>query len=571
MKKVKRERKGGSYWTRRRIIKEKANKHMEDFQKMINDISVENTVKSRNAISNNVAPSTNENLYTAATMLCNSNDNNTSCSFSSEDTSSASTGDSFSECSWYSYSASDNSDTEPSIKNSSKNCTENNISNQLADWAVKFNVSHKALQSLLQILCKVFPSLPQDPRTILSTQRTYLLKPIGSGHYYHFGIGKSICDAFKRANEKPIGSVISLHINIDGLPLFKSTKQQLWPILLKIDQQKVNTPFVVGLYAGNNKPESLEIYLDDFIEEMKLLFANGIKLYEQEYSVKILCFICDAPARFFIKKTKGHNAYFGCDKCCQKGVWKEKVVFPETDNMLRTDENFKEMIDHHNGPSITPLSDLQIALVTQFVLDPMHLVHLGVTRRLIRLWMKAPRQSVCRLSSSHLSQISKTLLSFHEFLPREFARKCRSLEEVDRWKATELRQFVLYSGVVALKNYVSSPLYQHFLLYFVGIFCLSSPTLYLTHCDYANSLLVLFVKNFGNFYGNNMLVYNVHCLIHLAADVKRFGPLDSFSAFPSTPVCLNPLHQLKVWSHQSMVIQIPQFIILLLLATKSRI
>jgi len=29
-----------------------------------------------------------------------------------------------------------------------------------------------------------------------------------------------------------------------------------------------------------------------------------------------------------------------------------------------------------------------------------------------------------------------------------------------------------------------------------------------------------------------MLVYNVHGLIHLAADVKQFGPLDSFSAFP---------------------------------------
>ena len=29
-----------------------------------------------------------------------------------------------------------------------------------------------------------------------------------------------------------------------------------------------------------------------------------------------------------------------------------------------------------------------------------------------------------------------------------------------------------------------------------------------------------------------MLVYNVHGLTHLAADAMRFGPLDTFSAFP---------------------------------------
>ena len=29
-----------------------------------------------------------------------------------------------------------------------------------------------------------------------------------------------------------------------------------------------------------------------------------------------------------------------------------------------------------------------------------------------------------------------------------------------------------------------------------------------------------------------MLGYNIHNLIHISADVERFGPLDSFSAFP---------------------------------------
>jgi len=33
-------------------------------------------------------------------------------------------------------------------------------------------------------------------------------------------------------------------------------------------------------------------------------------------------------------------------------------------------------------------------------------------------------------------------------------------------------------------------------------------------------------------YGSTFAVYNVHALVHLAADVQRFGHLDKFSAFP---------------------------------------
>jgi len=69
------------------------------------------------------------------------------------------------------------------------------------------------------------------------------------------------------------------------------------------------------------------------------------------------------------------------------------------------------------------------------------------------------------------------------------------------------------------------------MLLFVASYCLSSSKFYLTHCDYAKKLLLLFVKKFEKLYGREMMVYTVHNLIHLSSDVGQFGPLDNFSAF----------------------------------------
>jgi len=51
------------------------------------------------------------------------------------------------------------------------------------------------------------------------------------------------------------------------------------------------------------------------------------------------------------------------------------------------------------------------------------------------------------------------------------------------------------------------------------------------YCDYANQLLKFFVRDFETIYGDYLVSYNVHNLIHLAADAEIFSVLDNFSAF----------------------------------------
>lgn len=80
-----------------------------------------------------------------------------------------------------------------------------------------------------------------------------------------------------------------------------------------------------------------------------------------------------------------------------------------------------------------------------------------------------------------------------DFIPSEFARKSRSLTELARWKATELRTFLLYTRPVVLKNVLPTRMYDHFLIFHVAIKILATEGLCKEFNQYAKELLHLFV------------------------------------------------------------------------------
>jgi hypothetical protein len=405
---------------------------------------------------------------------------------------------------------------------------------------VRNNVTDCALGGLLSILKPYHPNLPLDPRTLKKTPQTYVIKEISGsdgrvGQYHYFGIGCGLLDLLQQ-HQQFDGTSLVLQFNFDGLPLFKSSNMELWPILC-LARPVSCKPFVVGLYCGAKKPASLSDYLQEFVEELRNLLVEGIICNDIHYAVEVGCFVCDAPARSFVKNVKSHTGYSGCDKCKQEGVYmNNRMTFPEINAALRTDEEFQMMADeeHHHGP--TPLSVIPIGLVSSFGFDYMHLVCLGVVRKLLKFWLCGPVhrdvQLASRLCAGSVKLLSDKLIKLHNSIPVEFARKPRSVSEVDRWKATEFRQFLLYTGPIVLPGVLSDAVYNHFLLLCVGITLLISPKLCVNYADYAHTLLCLFVEQASHLYGEDFIVYNVHGLTHLAADVKNHGSLDLFSAFP---------------------------------------
>lgn len=412
---------------------------------------------------------------------------------------------------------------------------------KLAEWAANRNVSHSALSELLGILLELGLDLPKDPRTLLSTVKECDVKKMGQGSYYHFGLTSAIISELKITSESELTTdTLTVRVNVDGLPLSRSSNMQLWPILGQIVELPKANVFIIGVYAGPCKPESVNDFMHDFIEDLKVVTRVGVTFNGKHYNVPLPdAFICDTPARAFLKCVKGHGGYSSCERCTQYGIYLDgKVVFPDMDSSLRTDTQFDQMFDEEHHHSKSPLQGLGIGMVSSFPLDYMHLVCLGIVRKLIALWFKGPLQ--CRVSSSTLSAISDHLKLCRPSLPRSFSRKPRSLTEYSQWKATEFRQFLLYTGPVVLFQRLPHQQYKNFLLLSSAMRILLSP-MCREFYGYAQKLLRCFVTNFEKIYGTKYLVNNTHSLLHLADDAKKYGPLDSVSCFPFE----NYLGQLK--------------------------
>lgn len=408
------------------------------------------------------------------------------------------------------------------------------IRGQLAEWAVKYNVTLTALAALLLILKPYFTFLPSDPRTLLKTPTDHVVKSLKrGGEYCYLGVATGLQKLLRTIGTALRDSVkiFELQFNIDGLPLFKSSCTQLWPILCLVKNLRMTGPFVVSLYCGTEKPGSASEYLEDFIYEMNELLGNGLLFDNKHFGVKIHSFVCDAPAHAFLKGVKGHSGYSSCEKCTDCGEYNGKIIFTSVSCPLRTDESFAQMSnsDHHVLPN--PLKRLTVGCVTQFGLDYMHVVCLGVMRCLM-YWKGPVGPLQVRLGRKTIEELSQRLVSLTAFIPSVFARRPRSVNELLRWKATEFCLFLLYCGPVVLNGILPTDLYYHFLHLFCAITILASPSFAVLYADFANDLLIKFVKDARALYGKEILVYNTHRLIHLAADVKRLGHLDEFSSFP---------------------------------------
>ncbi|KAE8741661.1 hypothetical protein FOCC_FOCC012813 [Frankliniella occidentalis] len=379
------------------------------------------------------------------------------------------------------------------------------LRNSLKQWALDEGIlSMIKLNKLLFLLHRGFPNLLLDYRTLLGTPMNLPIENIDEDcKFWYKGIRSYLANLDLTEYIREHGS-IEIDVNGDGLPLFKRSKNKFWVLLGKLAHTK-NHPFIIAIFFGKNNPTVKEL-CTNFRDEVLDLEENGYEVNYVPVEFRIRRYICDAPARAKLKCIIEHDGYCGCERCDVEGEWIDnrmtyvnidcmlrkgewidnRMTYVNIDCILRSDQSFYDRVnpEHHKGQS--PLEKtLSWRPVSGVVLDVLHLVYIGVYKRLIgTIWQSWV--GVWRLPARTSQNISTALVALRPSCPSYFNRPPGPLSDLPLLTAKEFRRSLLYEGVVVYRDYQNENVYKHFLLLHVAMTILSNPNSYIEKNEIAN-------------------------------------------------------------------------------------
>ncbi|KAH7980328.1 hypothetical protein HPB49_015042 [Dermacentor silvarum] len=330
-------------------------------------------------------------------------------------------------------------------------------------------------------------------------------------------------------------SDLTLTVNTDGSPLYKSSNASIWPIQLSINElpqphRNANT-FLAGLWLGGNT--LIWLFYWEVCESLTdgwgdCVWQHGaVDLISRVY---LACVCVDAPARAAVGNQTQFNGCFGCPWCLACGTLQEgrrlyinsEPPAPErTAAGIRRDMKLamelQTPVNGLKGPSaFWPLQYLD--LVECYTVEYMHCVLLGVTRQ----FTEYGRPSTLNFLNRRLKGIQP---------PHHITRLPRSIQERHFWKAHEWRNWLLYYCLPCCQNTLPSPYMKHFAILSEAIFLLLQEQLSPPAIAQADNLLRRFVNRAAALYSDRCMTFNVHQILHLARAARNFGPLWAHSAF----------------------------------------
>lgn len=464
---------------------------------------------------------------------------------------------------------SDTSDTQEQLYANS-DLSISNFSEQFLSIVSKHRLSDIAASDMLKLVTQALPcpnmcpTLSQINASLKDEFEDIRVIPVTDGKYYLLDMENQVSKIIERNPnifDKPKeaadvnyhdihdgetvknlcgqdgNNVLYLYViaNSDGVcPRHKSKGCHFWPFTFSIinlppsERRKFANLVFCCFYYGQKKPDFI-VFLQNVV--------NHVQNFKMEFKDKIVCFkvisfLADLPAKAACLNMTQFNGYYGCSVCEIKGTYSpqyRKMIYPPEKEL----NDVRKSIDHPvyvnqsklkkpcmgvKGPS--PLSDL-IQIPTQSVIDPMHLVYLGITKTLFTYL----------ITKKILSQgdISNVLLSMS--VPLCFKRKPRSLEQMKFWKASEWKHFLLYYSLIALHVTKSSnEIVVITGLLSTGIYLLSSNNVTDADITTATVLLLAFQKILPKLFGESVSTYSIHAIRHLPGQVRQFGPLWCSSA-----------------------------------------
>lgn len=264
---------------------------------------------------------------------------------------------------------------------------------------------------------------------------------------------------------------ITIQWNTDGVQLFKSSKVQLWPIQVTINElpytlRKENI-LLCGLWYGQGKP-NMNTFLQPFVHELNTLHNVGFQIVcnNDLIQIKVHALVCsvDSMARPLLQNIQTFRGAKGCSFCLHESeeynvghgtarIYRGNIQVLRTHTQHLSDcikvLHNETMVNGIKGPS-TLLLLKPFNIISSFVPEYMHCVLLGVVKTMVDWWVDGANkdQPFYIGQPSKISQIDKMLLSIKP--PSEITRTPRSLNDRKLWKASEWKHYLLYYSLICL-------------------------------------------------------------------------------------------------------------------------
>lgn len=346
--------------------------------------------------------------------------------------------------------------------------------------------------------------------------------------------------------------IITLCWNTDGVPLFKSSSVSIWPLYLTINELPAKERFlkknilIWGVWQGVSKPMSMNGFLSPFVKDMTDLFTNGIDVNSEVWKVLTVIGTMDLPARAYVLNSTHHNGKFGCLFCKEEGIsvksgggYCRSYTFRDEPAAMRCSRDIDDAVNEAvrtGKPCQGFLGKSVISYLPMYhlekntVIDYMHGILLGITKKLLSLWFEGKYFTEEFFIGHKIDDVDRLLKKIKP--PYLISRRPRKLKNnYHKWKASELRSWLLHYSLPCLTGILPDLVLEHYACLVEGIYLLLQESICISDLERADVLLLTFYKNAAVIYGDQFLGLNVHNLQHYKLCVKMWGPLWAYSCF----------------------------------------
>lgn len=104
------------------------------------------------------------------------------------------------------------------------------------------------------------------------------------GEYLHIGFEMALIKILNKIPPNFIPHVLKVDWSTDSATLYRSGYMQLWPLQCSIVNITDSKPEIVGVYKGRKEPNSVDLFLDKFINDVLQVINNGGILFLNKLS-----------------------------------------------------------------------------------------------------------------------------------------------------------------------------------------------------------------------------------------------------------------------------------------------